>query len=430
MEAGGYAPAPLDTVSFVNGVLKWEHFYGCVPRWLYPLMLQWLEYEFGVFLEVPQWSFERVRQEMDRDKACGPPYCTLFGVTKGDFLDNMSDAEILRDFELFIQLVNGTLKDELRVVVDGLVKDARFFTPANAVMIFVGNWLFGAQNESLELNHRAHPIKVGLSTPGGESYTFWRKYARLTGLCYQFDGAGNDAHFCPILACVARDFRKRHLPESVWWFVDKYYDMTYRMMVNVRGAVINLIGQQTGQTNTAMDNSLGTVMMVQAHALLQGLTFEEYRQLNLFVVGDDMLLRDPSGLFQPLFLEKTWHLFGMYLESPGIQNSEDMTFIGMHPCQREVFGKVYELYSYNIAKMLSSLNFVRRSNSIEQRLQKIVSLTHLVFAHRETYELMREVCFRYARVHLQSLSRQGLDWLGSLTDLHQLIMYCGFEPTV
>jgi hypothetical protein len=46
-EGGAYTRAPLDTISFVNGTLKWEHDYCAVSFTEYNDILQWLHYLYG-----------------------------------------------------------------------------------------------------------------------------------------------------------------------------------------------------------------------------------------------------------------------------------------------------------------------------------------------------------------------------------------------
>lgn len=422
VEQSGYHAAPLDMVSMVNGVLKFEHSFGCMNRSEYFLVKQWLCYMYGGVIAGEMWSVQRAVDELDKDKACGCPYNLLYGSLKGDVLENMSGQDLLDDFAAYSQLTVATLKDELRE----MSKDARVFVPANICMVTAGNFLFGGQNLRIQLSHNDGPIKIGLSTPGVEAYELWNGMYHLSGRCIQADGAQNDAHFAPIIACLIRDFRKEFLPKEYHKWVDLYYDMTYNILCNVRGCLLNFYGQPSGQTNTSMDNSLATLILCMLHAIRRGMTYQDFSCIFFAIMGDDLMLRDPFGVFTPEGMNETWNSVGMFIEIPAqFEEFWDMTFIGMHPVRRD--DKI--LYSYNSDRMMASMNFARRNASPEMRLQKLISLAHLVFAQTNVYNIARSVCFQYATDNRAAISRAGLESLGSLTELHQLNMYCNFEPS-
>lgn len=147
--SSGFGIAPLDMKSMLNGMLKWEHDYKTITHSDYNVMLDWLDALYGTVIHVTQWSQERAMLELDLKKACGYPYNRLFGPTKGDAVRHLSFDDLLQHFQCYNQIFTATLKDEERA----LGKDSRLFTPANVVMIAVGNWLFGAQNEEIGRAH-------------------------------------------------------------------------------------------------------------------------------------------------------------------------------------------------------------------------------------------------------------------------------------
>lgn len=420
-----YCLAPLDEISLVNGVLKWIHPYALLPMSEYQIVLHWLHLAYGGVISGEQWSLREAFEELDPNKAAGSPYNFLYGSKKVDTILKVQPEDLLLDFRQYNNIALATLKDEIRLCG----KDARLFVPSNIAMAMVGNWLFGAQNENILNWHNKGPIKIGLETPGREAYEFWQAFRRAPGECHQYDGAQNDAHFAPIVACLIRDFRKEYLPVEVWKDVDRYYALTYYMSCNAGGALIDLIGQQTGHTNTATDNSLESLILLMLHAVRHNITFSEFQGMFLAIMGDDIALRDPIGCFGPQELEKTWNSVGMYLECPAIvEDFSQMTFVGMHPLTRNVFGRDYHLYCYNVAKMKGSINFVRKSSSVSDRLAKLVSVCHLIFADKTEFEGLRTAIRLWVSKHQLALSEQDMELLGSLADLHQLNAYLGREP--
>jgi hypothetical protein len=391
----------------------------------YHTALQLLDYEFGGLLNGPMWTKEEAIEEIRLEKASGPPHCWNFGPKKGDVLNHRSMDDFIDEVLNYMQYSNVTLKDELRI----LGKDARLFIPAPVAMVAVGNFLFGAQNERLAARHNTGSVKIGLKTPGREAYDLWRIFCKEKGDPHQFDGKAQDANWWMGMVCVIRDLRLRYLPSRWHKLAKVYYDMTYHMLGNVDGALLVFCGQQTGQTNTASDNSMGTKMLVGMHGIWSGLEIPELKDVYTMVVGDDIALRDPTGLFTPSRMTLSWQRAGMYLESPA-EHEElmDIKFCGMTPVFRKVFGKEYLLYHYDPVKMRESMNVVRRSNSPEQRLRKLISVATLVFPLKEEYEKMVTIIRQYAHDNRDSLSLDCLSGLGDLSDLAQLNLFCGFEP--
>ena len=422
-----YCIAPLDLTSIINGYLKWEHSYASIRISEYDELISWLDMMYGSLLDLdPQWSLERAREEINEDKAAGPPYNDLIGRSKGEVLNKMTDQELLDDFKNFSHYCNATLKDELREKS----KDARLFIPANVVMVFVGLYLFGAQNDAIMEAHCEKPIKIGMQTPGREAANFWKKVKMSEGEYHQYDGVQSDAHFSSEVACIIRDFRKKHLHKKFHKMVDRYYAMTYNMDVNFCGAIVELVGQQTGQTNTATDNSLGYLIVLMLHAIRNKVSYFDFEDMFTAVMGDDMLLVDNLGCFGPMELETTFNSLGMYIEAPAVSEEfYDLTFVGMHPERREVAGQMYDLYSYRLERLWESQNFMQKAATPSDRLQKLISLSTLIFGNKSQFERMREIAFNYAKEARHCLTYQDISQLGMLDDTWQLNLHSGFEPS-
>lgn len=422
--SSGYCISPLDMTSMLNGMLKFDHSYRTISFKEYFAMLDWVDALYGAVVDVPMWTEQQAIEAMDESKAAGYPYSHIFGPFKGMTIKNLSFDDLLQHFVAYAQIFVATLKDEERV--EG--KDARLFTPANVCMVAVGNFLFGAQNEAIMNWHPKGAIQIGLPTPGSGAYHLWREL-RGEGLKGQSDGARNDANFSPVLAMCIRDFRKRHLPERFHKLVDLYYDMAYHMLVSYRGAVVYQIGLPTGHTNTATDNSLCYLMLSCLHCYMSGLSLSQFVQIVLYIMGDDMVWSDPHHVMIPSVMQDVWNRVGMYLESPSdSEQYEDLTFCGMHPVKRRVFGHDYWLYSYNVPRLIASLNLVKKSMTPSERLHKMVSIASLLYAEEEVYEQVKRVIYSYVNRYRDAMSTDDVTMLSMLNDLPQLRLHIGVEP--
>jgi hypothetical protein len=411
-----FAPANLDSISLYNGLKKYDHPQKSVTNQEYHMVLIWLKNLVGGSFVREMWTMDKAIEEMDLSKSPGQPYGWLYGPTKKDALKHEDKVSLVYQFLTYIQIVFATLKDELR---DAL-KDARMFIPANICMIFIGNWLFGAQNKGLSEDHIQKIIKIGLSSPGPDGVDLWQKFREAIGRYLQADGSWNDSQFASILACWARDLRKAFLPAWTHKLVDRYYDMTYRMKLSVFGNVFEVIGQQSGHTNTASDNSIGTLALLCLNAIRNDVSLEEFKKALIAIMGDDLLLCDGNlDCFKPECLDETWRSLGMFIEVPKFDEEfSTLSFMGMTP---KDLGP-YNLYTYNVPKMLQSANYYKRSMTKQDRMLKLLSLTQNVFADQDAYSKMRQAFWNY-------IVSNGLDGQVYVkTDFHRLLkLYCGWE---
>jgi len=387
-----------------NGILKYIHPYKNPDMDRCEEILEWLDAILGPLFEVGMWTREKSIDELKLDKACGPPFNWMYGPTKGDAIKHFTFDEVLDQFMNYTQASNGTLKDELR----SSDKDARLFIPANFVMILVSIWLFGAQNDAMA-ESKTCPVQIGLQTPGPEAVNFWYFFSLCTALFIQGDGSGHDARLSPMLCILCRELRKRHLPKMFHKMVDRYYDMTYRMKVNMSGSMFELIGQQSGQTNTASDNSIATLALLINAAIEKGLSLHEFLNFRIGVMGDDLLL---NSTLTEKDLDLSWQSFGMYIEIPNFNQSfYEMTFMGMHP----VLLSDRLCFTYNEEKMLDAVNWYKKGRTYEQRLDKLISIAQLMFAS-PLFKVFYTVCCKFYhdnQAHMSDLSAKKLALLSN-----------------
>lgn len=387
-------------------------------------VLGWMKQMFGHALDVPMWTPERAMEEVVPNTSAGAPYDILYGQQKKQSIERLTFMDFLNHFIHFDQLSLTTLKVELRLIA----KLARLFAPTNVCLIVVANWLFGAQNESLIKLHQELPSKVGLSAPGSDAYLLWQEIRSWEGYSTDADGSWWDALINLALVCIVRDLRKMFIPEQFHPLVDRYYNQVYMGNVSVLGNLVTLGGQLSGHTNTTSDNTLVHSALMCLHAWRCQMTFPEFvEKVRWYVVGDDLIYNTSTPEFHVLNLEKTWHSLGMFIESRGETPSNELTFVGMTPCKREIRGRQHWLYVYRIEKLFASMNHTEKSMTVSQRVMALVSLTINMFADKENYEFAKDAVLAFAREHYKELSMEAKHMLGKLDDITLLQLYTGYE---
>jgi len=414
-----YQIAPLDECSLVNGALKYDHPIWGLPTDVINTTISWLHRMYGSCMAVQHYSLEEAASFLERDKASGSPFCYYYGPTKGDVLNHMTPEQLFEHWAMHTQYSNATLKDEIRLVG----KDSRFFVPANIQTVLIGNMLYAAQNDAIACLSAYLPIKIGLTSPGPGIYHLIQKFNRHHGKKYQYDGAQNDAHFALVLALICREFRRFYLPEYLWEMHDRYYDMVYNGLIETGGWLLQLPGQLSGQTNTATDNSIGTLAGCMIHAILHGLTYEQFMQNEFAVLGDDLMISDVHNLYDPLQLQETWNSFGMYLESPSLEEQDitDLMFMGVVPKYRD--GQL--LYIYRPDRLSESLNFVQKKSTMADRLEKYISIAQLMFADKAKFEPLRAFILSWVAENKSDFILHDVAY--RLTDQYLLSLYTGYE---
>lgn len=428
-----YDRAPLDEVSLINGALKYCHDQKTMSPYEYRTVLDWMDHLYGWVLECPAYTLDQAVEALDLEKAAGPPFNYFYGPTKGDVLNHLSPRELLAHFFQYAQYEDATTKDELRPHP----KDARFFVPANLQTVLVGNCMFGAQNDRIKRYHAFLPIKIGVITPGFDMYRMWSDFYAHPGSKYHTDGSWYDALYPQVLAMLCRDLRLRHLPRADVFFeghtyeetVERYYDVIYSGLVNVAGNLFNLPGQLSGQTNTASDNSFGNLAVLCLHAIRNRMPFDIFRQQLFLIMGDDMAYSDSSGLFQPLKLETTFNSLGMFLESPCVSGVDitEIMFCGCSPMWRELGDRKFLLYCYRKDKLLASFDWRLRGMTKDQRAQKLISITALLFPDKTVFDELCCIVKAYLAKHESDLSNETLSLCRLLDEQYLLKLFTGFE---
>lgn len=418
---GDLVPANLDYVSMINGICKYDHPQYGISILEFYTCLEWLDSLYGSFIESEMWTKERAWDELDPTKACGPPYNSIYGPTKGHVMGKVTKEDLEQDFWGFTHVFGATLKDELRPAQ----KDARLFIPANICMVYIGNLLFGAQNESLTQTHNLHNIKIGIVCPGFEMVQMWQNFRNRDRLV-QYDGSQWDSHIPSVFIQIVREFRKLHLPSIYHTHVDRYYDMIYNANVNVSGNLIEIVGQLSGQVNTTADNSFFNVLSLILHGIRKGMTLREFVDFEYVVVGDDGLYAD-SGFHEPVELGETWNSVGMYLETPGYQQFWDLTFVGTHPVLYSCPMTKNLLYGFRRNKLLSSIDYVTKDMDHSEQLEKLISILILLFTEKDFKEIKSKVV---SYIHTLTLTKKQLSRLAVLGQMSVLCNLCSLEKSL
>ena len=154
--------------------------------------------------------------------------------------------------------------------------------------------------------------------------------------------------------------------------------------------------------------------------LKRGVSYEEFVGNHMVMMGDDLMMCDRTGKFDPQSMGETWNSCGMYLECPAVNEQfMDMTFLGMHPVENK-FGL---MYSYDVDRLLASFNFTKRNFTVRERLHKMVSLATNLFAETIVFGKMKAAIHAFYREHSSSMSNAELRLFRSLEDFTQLKMY-------
>lgn len=371
----------------------------------YSILLTWLFSEYGPFMGGQKVTPQDAIDQVDRSKACGLPWRTFVGPTKGDFLSRFVSAEETLDFcvqcvETQICVFSSTIKDELRPVG----KNGRFFTPAPVELVVVGNWLFSHQLRNMIRNVGNQPCCIGLQMPGKPLVNVYESLLQFSNKFVSFDASKWDAS-CPLWAFqLCRDLRKMLMPDDCE-LIDRYYDQVYAGLVSVNGDLYQLAGQKSGQTLTSFDNSLALSAIFMLHAVRKGWSYTDFKaNVKYYVYGDDLIYSSKDDYFVADLVYATFLSCGVYLESPyhGFCDVLESTFLGTRPVFRECFGGTYLIPMFRKDKLISSLSWKRKGLGDIDFFAKLVAILVLCYADKDLYERMR---------------RDILDWYGDRPEL-------------
>lgn len=419
---GPYSPAPLDETSLWNGVLKFDHGQACVSdeekQWVLEELVEiFRPYAHGSQLTTP----EDATQQLVSDTASGLPYCQYIGPKKQDVMKVMTGAQLWEDFVSYDQVINCTLKDELRAVG----KDARLFRPVNVASIIAGICLFYDMNERLASSRRDTPYKIGIATPGMEMTAFWRQFFAFGGLRGCGDGSQWDARFPVWLVEVVCAFRKHFLPAedpalgNVHDAVQRYYEQMYLGWSRVDGQLVRLIGNPSGHFNTASDNTLALIAVFRLIAKRLGV---RWCDLLVSCYGDDSIWASKDPLFNAANIRTEGEKLGVFIETLGnvFTPDTDLVFIGTHPFVTQE-GLVY---SYDFQKLSASLWWRDKKGTDLDYVHKIISLSSLCRFHPSYWDL-------WAWVE-DTVTTHWPQWVGELRfgrPGQVKALYLGFEDT-
>jgi hypothetical protein len=416
-----YRPATLDEKSVENGILKYRskrHF--LITHLEFNLVLEWMTWLYGDMLNVPMWSYDEAVEQIDGDKASGTPYDKLYGNLKKFTLRKLNFWDLLEHFLFYDQMHCATLKDELRLKG----KLARLFVPVNVCLVAVANWLFGSQNQSMIEKHKDLPIKVGLAAPASEAHMFFMRLRSWTGVSQDADGTWYDALTNLDLLMLVRELRKKFIDVKYHKLVDRYYDQIHNGTTTACGYLFNLQGQLSGQTNTTADNSLVHSAVMCLHAIRQGLSYSDFKnQVEWYVVGDDLVYNTKTELFSVQELEKTWNSLGMFIESRGPTQPNDLTFVGMTSCKRNNRW----LYTFRGDKLEDSMNYHKKGATYDQIVSSLVNLTSGCFADKPRFERMKQSTMNFVNTNRRFLSQEALNLTMLLDESTLLRWYTGRE---
>lgn len=388
----GYAPAPLDEISSINGLLKYCHDHQGVESDFVPYAYAVLD---SFFPQLSKHSVLTSRQEVldimsDGDhgnKSSGYPYSQQGMPTKKSVVEKKGDLDVLA------HVLVGALKDELRPVG----KDARLFRMASAALFAEGVRLFNHQNEYLCDNLFMHPLFVKFCTPGPDLSTLY-SLLREFGPCCDADGSRWDANINLTLVNIVASWRARFLPEQD---VKRYYEQVYFGATLFGGHLWRLYGQASGHVNTSTDNSLVNVLAMAYHAWSSRMTVHEFlSEVRFFVCGDDLIWSDRSGRFGPLDVAGSYGRLGMSLELGSVNMVDVMncTFVATHPVE----GPYGLTYTYDKSSMLASLRCRKRGETSDMTFQKVVQIRNYLFYHPDRAEI--DTYVRFLRDKLEVMS--------------------------
>lgn len=378
-----YQPAPLDLVSLVNGLNKYDHEQVNFSDQFKDTFMAVLEVVYGPYLEdLRQWTNERIFQEFTTDSASGFPFNRIGKSLKKDVIRDVSDIEpLLVQFETETTFFNASLKDELRPSN----KDARVFVYQSLPGVIMGMKLFGAQNEALNFAYQRTPYSVGFQHPGTHLLKVWGEVGKRL---YRnaADGISFDANIQLQVVEIVRDFRKKYLPVSLHSLVDRYYDSTYNPWVICMGQILSLTGQTSGQFNTTSDNTLISSGYAYTYCVSNQIPLS---RTSIYSCGDDLLFASDHPVCWSL-MGRWYSDHGMYLEFASEFNCEveDLTFLGTRAQPGEL------AYTAVESKLLPGLNWSEKGMTSYDFGSKLLSYCQLL-AFSPYFERVRSVSLKY-----------------------------------
>jgi len=384
-----YQIAPLDRVSLVNGVSKFDHTQQPLDRNFPDYAFSFLDALFPLMsINSGETSVENcmtmMQDEDHSEKASGYPWCFLGCPTKAAAAHKFPDFAQYPD-----SMLNCTLKDEIRP--SG--KDARLFRPASLHDYFEGLRLFAQSAAYLQRLNFDTPLFTRFIHPGRDVSQVFARIRQFNGCMYDADGSQWDAHFPIILAELIMNWRLRHAPAELHDRICSYYSKMYYGWTNCAGNVIHLEGQPSGHFLTTIDNSLCQIVLMAYHAWRCRMSLRQFHDEVLFYCcGDDLIWADRSGNFTPRDLHDSYAQLGVYLEFGSFEPREffDLSFVGQTP----VLVDNVLRYHGKVDKNQAATEFFRRTSTLADRIQKL-ALCCLNMRFGPTFDWHRKVFYDF-----------------------------------
>lgn len=425
----GFCPAPLDELSFLNGLVQFDHPQSFLKTDAIPYVFRVLD---TFFPELQANSQLLCNEEianvfsdpLHANKSAGFPFSALGAGTKKLALDKFGVANLLDYYDTGVSVLSSTLKQEIRKVH----KDARLFRPQDAASYCQGLKLFYAQNEYLMDQLFRSPLFVRFTVPGNDILRLFHMHGRLPRH-FAADGIKWDAHFPLVIAQLLCKWKggTRQMKE--------YYRRMYNGLTEIRGKLYALIGQPSGHILTTIDNGLCHIVVFALYAFSLGLSLQEFFDHVVFHdCGDDLLWSTDLDAFSPVNIDRFYKSLGIGLEFESWDSMplNQLSFVGVQLHERLFKGTVYMLYVGRTDKLMASIHFRHKSMNPKSYLSKLCSIAQLLFAREDLFELVCNFFHNVARDYvergiLSATDPDLLGWKASLNPERLIRQMTGFE---
>jgi len=340
---------------------------------------------FPLWVGLKQYTFEESCALVDGSKSPGFPFFYKFKDNEAALADMVN---VRYWFDAWLSgavsgIFQGTPKDELRKIEDGVTKRARLFAAAPLIMTIAGNMCCRAQNEALQksLAHGIHPVKIGIPVP---SPYFVAEFMNLHDNCIDADGDAWDSSFPVAIALLIWRLRCAAAPD-LKPMLDRYYQTVYMGLVNILGRVTALFGNKSGHLCTGIDNSLySLIALLIGYMAIFGVDKVEsfWKEILALISGDDLALSCTDQV-APRLLECF-----VYLKKYGINYSlgtphfVDRCSIQFLSCRLQRYfdheqQRFIWLCAGNLPKLQASLYYFKRSTTMTNDVAQLVHLLGL-----------------------------------------------------
>lgn len=383
-----YQPAPLDVLSWENGVAKYVHPQRTVDVSFYDYAEAVLDKFFPNMqlyskLRSEEYVISMVTSGEHAGKASGFPWNYQGSTTKKDSYEKYGDTFAACPFHI----LSATLKDELRPTN----KDSRLFRMQATHDYMEGMRLFDVMNDFFASRKIVSPAFICYVTPGVDVSLVYETLVRFGGGLYDADGSAWDANFPLFIAEFLCYWRSRFFSLEDRKRIKHYYRNMYNGFTNVAGYVLHMVGQSSGHFNTTTDNSLGNIVAMSYVAYKNGLSVNEFTsQVKFFVCGDDLVWSNRT-IFTPTEVGNCYADIGIYLEFGSLEPSavQDITFVGTLPVIRDRIR-----YHGRLEKLQASCYYRKKKHTVRDTIAKLCSITAMSF-YSEYYQTFYDLTYKY-----------------------------------